>query len=919
LSGGTFSSFVKADANTGAPIWYRGGIGSPLGALDGMPGAMRFCPSVIIGDYVYFGGDNGNIYKLDKNTGLTAAWVVAPYSHAVWMSPTTDGTNIYIGCAIGLDGGDAGVGVQGALYKYNGNLGLVSPYLGNIGWNEGVTGGCAYNFDEDALYFQVEYAAPDAAYANTDGFTQKAEAATMNPHPDNSYFFCGIGQYAVPGINPALEFVFFANRANRDSRFSGLWVKTYDFNTAWQDFTKGDMIMSPALSCDPYVFWGTQVPPYGTFNCSDAQTGALQFSYNITGYGFGAAIARYDDGTGNFVPFVAHTQLYSDCETGGGRVTVYSQGPDRPRLFIPSYEVEIDPPLDFVDPDGSQRSADVFCNVGCTGLKYCLALDAHPSYPVANFGSVNPQRLTRVDEAANRIIEYSIHDFNFMEGWKEARMNRSPMKSEIGDRPTTKMKDALASAAPPSWVTLVSPDCGILRVDDCYEGTFAFTVSAMNRGMNLFYVAIATDDPDYNECNLYGDITCCHGSLPVNDFVLMNAVKGFAFCDGYLDFGDGGDDWEYVTNAGWFDDGNVGDAFTVDGTDDPLFQGGFYYAVDSVRVAWQTEAGDYPFNHLFADTVCTLIDNAYFGDMYDAAGTGTALYGDYFETAVIDSIYDMETGVLSSALTIGMRLSYREYGVFGPLFNNFKVIAYDLYNRNATPVDDLYWGLYADWDMPGDAAGYEQVNGNIPIGVAYQFNEVSNELAGFGTLPMPGSFIDDGSKAIVKTTGMYNGYGISNPDEVYDSQLPFEFFRHVDDCAEGSWCYHPNASVLAAPDDRGMILTAGKKSFGGNGVVSGAFLVFNYPGGASTATLQNMMELADKFCGYKRGDLNDDGEITLNDLVVLILYLNGGNPPYPFEHLGDVNADGVVDAGDASYFYDFFFNGGPELLSALAR
>jgi hypothetical protein len=828
--------------------------------------------------------------------------------------------NIFVGCAIGLDGGDSGMlGVQGAVYKYDGNLGGPTPYTGNIGWDEGCTGGPTYSEGENALYFQTEYAQPQAPYTGTDAFTQKADAGTMGPHADNSYFFCGIGQYSNPALDSNLAYVFFGNRAARDSRFSGLWVKTFDFNTAWQDFTKGDMVMPSALSCDPYVFWGTQVHPHGTFNCNASMDGAPLFSYNLTGYGFGAAIAKYQV-RGTYMPYVAHTQLWStSCGTGGGRVTVYSQGPVRPRLTIPTHEVEIDPPLDFVDPDGTERSAEVFCNTCCIGLKYCLFLDAHPNYPVKNFGSVNPKRQMRADQEADRIIEYSIHDFDFMNGWKEARMRNAPMKSEIGDRPTTKLSDAFKSTAPPTWVTLVSPDEGILRACDCYEGTFAFTVSAMTRGPNLFYVGIATDDPDYNECDVYGSVSCSHGSLLINDFVLMNAVKGFAFCDGYLDFGDGGDDWEYVTNHGWIDDGNVGDAFTVDGTDDPLYQGGFFYAVDSVRVAWQTEAGDYPFNHLFADTVCTLIEGMYMDEMYGPGGTSTSIFGDYFESAVVDSIYDMETGDLDNALTIGMRLSYREWGAFGPEFNNFKVIAYDLYNRNATPVDDLYWGMFSDWDMPGDAAGYEQVDADFGAEVAYQYNEVDGQLAGYGIVPMTGSFIDDGTKAIVKTTGMYSGYGISNPDEIYDSQLPFIFFSLIDGVAEDDWGYHPNAAPGATPDDRAMIVAAGKKSFAGNEGVRGAIVVFNYPLGATLGMIKNMMDFADKFCGYKRGDMNDDGEITLNDLVVLILFLNGGNPPYPWMHLADVDGDGDVDNDDAAYFYNFFFLYGPPPVSDLVR
>ena|GEM_PF-3025953 len=912
FSGGSFSSFVKADALTGAVIWFRGGIGGV--PLDGVPGNMRFCPSVIVDGVVYFGGDNGNIYGLDVVTGATVYWNTTPYGNSVWVSPSTDGSHIYFGSSIGWTGGDPGVtGVPSGLYQYALDLNLISPYLGGLGWDEGVTGGATYSADEDALYFQIVYAQPDAAYATTDAFTQKADAATMNPHGDNSYFFCGASQYSNPAINPSKEYVYFGNVNNRDTRFDGMWCKTFGFNTVWQDFTKGAMTGPAGSSCD-YVFWGSREHPGGRFNCN-TPSGDEQFSYILTGYGFGPAIAKYEDKAGQV--FVAQTQLWSDCGTGGGRLTMYSQGEDRPRLTIPAEEVLIDPPLDFVDPDGTERSADLFCNSGCIGMKYCLELEAHASYPTRSFGGVNPQRLTRSGQEADRIVEYSINDFNFMEGWKEARMHMTPMKSEIGDRPTTKASEAYTASAPPTWVTLVSPAEGIVRVADCYEGTFAFTVSAMNRGQNLFYVAVATDDPDYNECNLYGDIACGR-DLPINTFVLVNAVKGFAFCDGYVDFGDGGDDWEYITNEGWWDDGEVGDAFIVDGADDPLYAGGFFYAVDSNRIAWfEADAGPTVYNHLFADSVCTLIEGMYMDEMYYADGSSVSVYGDYFESAVIDSVYDQTTGQLDGALTMGMRLSYREWGAFGTEFNNFSLIAFDLYNRNATPVEDLYLGMYADFDMPGDAAGYEACDGDIGINVAYQYNSATGEIAGYGCLPLADKSFVDGEL----TTGMYNGYGISNPDEIYNFAMSDEsaLFFAVDGCPEGDWCYHPNAAPAAPVDDRGILLTALKKTFAGYEGTSGAVMKWYYPGGASIGDLEDMMNFADKWAGYQRGDCNDDGEINLNDLVQIILYLNGGNPPYPFMHLGDVNADGVVDGADALYFYTFFFLGGDPPASKLIR
>ena len=150
---------------------------------------------------------------------------------------------------------------------------------------------------------------------------------------------------------------------------------------------------------------------------------------------------------------------------------MYSTSEPRGRLLIPNYEVTIEPSIDFTDPDGTERAAEIFCNNGCAGLKYCLRLEADPAYPTRTYtASVDPNRLARAEKEADRIVEYSLSDFNYSEGWKQARMTHTALDSEYGDRSTgMKAMSARTASAPPSWVTMLSPDEGMVRVNDCYE------------------------------------------------------------------------------------------------------------------------------------------------------------------------------------------------------------------------------------------------------------------------------------------------------------------------------------------------------------------------------------------------------------------------------------------------------------------
>jgi len=59
------------------------------------------------------------------------------------------------------------------------------------------------------------------------------------------------------------------------------------------------------------------------------------------------------------------------------------------------------------------------------------------------------------------------------------------------------------------------------------------------------------------------------------------------------------------------------------------------------------------------------------------------------------------------------------------------------------------------------------------------------------------------------------------------------------------------------------------------------------------------------------GDINNDGSITISDVLYLANYLFGGGPPPLHISTSDVNGDGTVDFSDLTYLMNYLVGGGP--------
>ena len=82
--------------------------------------------------------------------------------------------------------------------------------------------------------------------------------------------------------------------------------------------------------------------------------------------------------------------------------------------------------------------------------------------------------------------------------------------------------------------------------------------------------------------------------------------------------------------------------------------------------------------------------------------------------------------------------------------------------------------------------------------------------------------------------------------------------------------------------------------------------------------IHRMANQLNKFMGFGRGDVNNDDEINLSDVIYTANYVNYSGPgPIPFKHLGDVDADGDIDNADIMYLVNYYFGYGAGPLGAM--
>ncbi len=923
---GALRGFAKANLATGANIWARGvGVGNPL---PGTPGQTRFAGSVIVGNEVYFGCENSQIYALNATTGanLYSAQLYTDAANTVKGSiygpATTDGSDLFWGLSANLLGATNGLGaVISTSYggSFTQNWKYISAFQAVL--HENFAAGTTYRCDN--LFVHASFAFGNQG--DYSGYRQNLDPATGTPIW-TSTFLMGQNIFCPPAAGN--ELVFFPNInngfASPNAGTRGVRAVNFANSTVWlngaSDAANNNVFNSPATTCDPYVLYGSYDLigfdyHWGIF---DANTGANLIDYIVSGNIMGTAIASGTDGNNYIV-----TAIRNANDAQSGRLLCFANGGPRPRLNIPELLVQFTGTNTSEAAPVQRTDNDAVVNTGCATLNVTATLEAGAPPTARVISDIHPALANKAEALVADLTDYTVESMMGRVAQsintKGASMFEVTADGETIEKAITAVKPAMANSerlAPPTWVSWILPLSGGASVNFAVAGggnqdfTFEFDRSGMNfLAPNYYYVYIDSDDPDY----------FVEQSPQPSPQAIIEYQIAYEYCakdTSRIDFGAAGSAW--ATNYGALADGNVAFEFSLDSSSDGAYayEGTMFFMTSMDDAAWNVFGGFdaqylYPFYvGPFVNGDCGGCDigvNLPVEYTTNGGATYAPTVGDICTFAMIDSLQ----GILNAhqaGPSIGLLIDTREIGTYGADFADFALFVVDVNERNGNPITGMYYGSFMDWDIGTDGGG-----GDIAKGFVYQNDGV--EVRGFIGLPLSGSYWPDGTK----TDPMYNAHVLENSLVVYPTApcsdcLPDSLYAFVNNVAEGALVVDPDGTG----PDKSTIATFGKANIAGGGTHSYGFAIFGHANSADpNGDTEAMSKFINKYAGFARGDVNDDDLIDLRDLVKLSNYVGSGGPgPAPFKHLGDVNNDGVVDAADCAYLAAYYFTGGAPPQSA---
>ncbi len=940
FTGGSTQSVGAVNFNTGALIWERSVVTFGASALTGQ---TRWATLTLLNvggmNVLFYSTDNGKVVAVDATNGAKfnqtnypgLGWPDAnnpqTLTGATYISGATDGNRLFYSTASAATEGDvygidAATGAIDWTLSGAGGLQAQNIYV-SYNYPEGFRGGVAY--DGGKLYC--------ASYANDLG---------VSDHPTDGVYYvidAGTGTLPIPAVasnrvqysTPIVDVarVFLPSLTQWATPTAGGNLVAYNKTTstvAWLATSPGGgrYYMSGFRTCEPggvddllFVF-----NEDGFLECWNSVTGSEIFRRRVDhigglNIGMNGAIAQATGG--------AIHVMFADYYGG---LYDFTQGADRARLQIETYHPT--GPVEFgSNPALPVDFGPIITNTGCTDLIFAnVYVDENviigTDLPDFSAGVI-PKNL---EEQASKIANDLARDA-FLSKFQQPRQSIDESMTSVRDINLGKETKRTAAGVPAWLVSLDHPTAGdIVPAGGTINLQFTVNQTLINRGPQSCYIAFDANDPDFflNNTPEYADAL-----LPE---IFLTVVGGCLIDTTELDFGIGQANMQWVTNTGRLGTGDWDPhAFDIDGDASSFYQGTYVYGVSHFRIAmntqdWSSGGGETDAwvsmqpDPNFCDDQCKppLTADVPVGAITrDGGATYDPLLADVVCKTYLDSVQNFGDGAggwdwsafgaaFDDTLSMGLRVDSKTYGIKdAPEFANMTFEVMTVTERNGLPVDNWYFGTMIDYDVGTDTAALD-----ASISTAWSYTAGGNGDAAWGLIKVPfGGCDGEGPMINVKALNadsaqFRNDDAATNYNKYWDKAYEY--------MSMGPGAYS-HANVRNGSDQEFHATIAGHDFAGGDSYKFGV-AQFGFAGGVvSPALSSNYAALANtvnKWAGFGRGDVNDDGAVNIADIIYLAGYVNNGGPgPIPFVHTGDVNNDGLVNAGDITYMISFYFDCGP--------
>jgi hypothetical protein len=958
LSGGNPGSIGAFDMSAFPAVtrlWSVNGNNGYLGHTSGM-GATRYGNILFLtvggSEVVYWAADDNLVYAAHASTGLQ-------------YDPFNGGNLTYTPFNLGLSSQKSGA-TDGILLYYalfntsgDGKVMAVNPANGTQAWvfpsGVNVLKGSSLFAGTSGETFECGVAVADGeVYANSrmlartvsvpfrgvfyrlkalDGSLLSATASdrgrTTHPTIDKNRVFVGtFPNAAVP--QPAGGSMLAFRRSDGASVYATNSMVSSDLGGQIGYFVEA------LLTCEPDSSdWLWAFNSAGYLSCFKADNGNESFSrrveHGLAGQGSqGGVGAIGKDASGN--AHIVYTDLF------GGIYDLTMQSP-RTRLEILVTGGVVAVP--FASPaDTVVTFKKVYTNTGCTPLVVTLTASTTTNGtrpPVSGGGTISSRLADNSSSLADQLTSGSSYYYIADNGVKVQGRDLFS-----GDPADVTWDNARATSNPAAAATpaFLNQNAGSYPGDVFFPAfggivtnpgdTAGISVHAngplVNRGPNPFYCEFTLiNDPDY-----YLDNAARRPEL------YLTLVGGCLLDTTTLTFGAGGANKQLVTNTSrlatgdWSTGPAATHGYTIDGHIEIMYQGYMDYGVSLKRQAfnsqdWSSGGGEAnawvssQANPNWCDGLCKpqIVSVANMGEVSANGILYTPIAGKVVCRSYIDSVQNFDDGAggwdwtlftapFDNDSTIGMNVNSKVYGVTSApaaaiLLNNLTLDIMTVSNRNATPVTGWKMGAYNDNDLGAiDTAKYD---GAHSVGWALPTTG-TGVVSGFIKIPF-GCGYSPMKNTVAANQTAWSFLPDWDTNWVYMSMPPGGYSQNFAGAADyGAWY------TFTEHDFPGLgSYKFGVAFFGFAGMTD----AFNSTSVADGAKIANSAILVNKWAGFGRGDVNNDGLVNLADIIYLATNVNYSGPgPIPFKHMGDVNiSGGLPNMADVQYLVDFYFNYGP--------